>query len=114
VSSPSVPGRPCAECPWRRDVTPGQFPAERYDALRNTHGYRGREAPLGAPMFACHKSRDGQEFACAGWLAVEGHDHLGVRVAVAKGVIPSEALEPRDDWPDLYASYDEMAKAQGA
>jgi Family of unknown function (DUF6283) len=104
---------PCAECPFRRDTKPGQFPACRYEALTETTGRPGAEAPLGAPMFACHKSPEGREEACAGWLAVAGYEHIGVRLSVALGHLPAEALEPGDDWPDLFASYEEMAEAQG-
>lgn len=38
---------PCRECPWRRDVPPGQFDAGRYDALAVTVGGPGREVPVG-------------------------------------------------------------------
>ena len=105
---------PCAECPFRRDTEPGQFPACRYDALRATVGAPGREQPLGAPMFACHKTAEGNEQACAGWLAVSGAEHIGVRLAVATGRLPAEALAPREGWPALFDSYDEMAAAQGS
>lgn len=105
--------RPCAECPWRVDTPPGQFPAERYEALRHTTGEPGREAPLGAPMFACHKSPAGEEFYCSGWLAAVGLDHLGVRVLVSFGEIPSEALRPGDDWPELHPSYDALLDVHG-
>jgi Family of unknown function (DUF6283) len=104
---------PCAACPWRRDTDPGQFPACRYDALRDTAGRAGAEAPIGAPVFACHKSPEGREEACAGWLAVVGYDHIGIRLAVIQGQLPAEALSPGDGWPELFASYAEMAEAQG-
>ena len=65
-------------------------------------------------MFACHKSAEGKEIACAGWLAIEGHDHLGVRLAVVSGRIPGEALEPKPAWPGLFGGYDEMVQAQGS
>lgn len=104
--------RPCAECPWRCDTSPGQFPACRYDALRNTAGASGAEAGLRAPMFACHKTPDGQERACAGWLAAVGIDHLGVRLAVAQGCLDPRALSPGDGWPELFGSYEEMASTQ--
>lgn len=64
-------------------------------------------------MFACHKSTEDEPCACAGWLAVVGHAHVGVRLSVATGDLPVEALEPDEDWPELYSSYDEMADAQG-
>lgn len=104
---------PCEECPWRRDTPPGQFPAERYEALRTTRGARGEEAGVYAPLFACHKSAEGKEIACAGWLAVCGYDHLGIRIALMDGRIPPEAMEPGEDWPELFETYDEMAEAQG-
>lgn len=102
---------PCAACPWRRDTDPGQFPACRYDALAATVGAPGREAGVSAPMFACHKSPEGREEACAGWLAVAGIEHLGVRLAVALGDLPTSALRPGDNWPPLFDTYDEMAAA---
>ena len=106
--------RPCSNCPWRRDSTPGEFPPERYEALAATTGGAGREAPVGAPMFACHKTAAGKEIACAGWLAREGYHHLGVRMAVAMGRVDVAALEPGEDWPALYDSYDELASVNGA
>lgn len=109
-----VPHRryPCRECPWRRDTPPGQFAACRYEALAATTGSAGNEASLTAPMFACHKSPEGGEEACAGWLAAAGIEHLGVRLAVLAGRLPAEALQPGPDWPELFDSYQEMATVQ--
>lgn len=105
--------RPCGECPWRRDTPPGQFPASRYAELRRTSGEPGREAGLDAPLFACHASPDDAPRACAGWLAAVGLEHLGVRLAVLRGLIPGEAIRPGPDWPPLFPSYREMAARQG-
>lgn len=63
-------------------------------------------------MFACHKSTEGQEQACAGWLAVGGIEHIGVLLAVACGELPAKALNPGEDWPPLFNSYTEMAATQ--
>lgn len=104
--------RPCRECPWRRDTPPGQFPACRYGALRNTSGRRGAEAGVDQPWFACHMSPEGGEYACAGWLASVGLEHLGVRVALAAGRLPATAVSPGADWPPLFDSYEEMAATQ--
>lgn len=104
---------PCEECPFRKDTEPGQFPDDRYEALRSTRGAPGDEAPMDAPLFACHKSQDGKDLACAGWLAVCGYDHLGIRIAVLNGRLPPRVLRPGDPWPELFESYDEMAEAQG-
>ena len=103
---------PCANCPWRRDTPAGEFTAERYEALRATAGQPGGEAPIGAPLFACHKSVEGSEEVCAGWLAVAGGEHLGVRLAVIQGRLPGSALTPSTGWPDLFDNYDEMASTQ--
>lgn len=105
--------RPCANCPWRTDSPPGEFPPERYEALRVTAGRRGAEAALGAPLFACHKSTDGHDRVCAGWLATCGMEHLGIRYAVVIGRLPVEALQPGADWPELFESYDELAARNG-
>lgn len=102
--------RPCSNCPWRRDSPAGEFPVERYAALRETAGLPGSEAGLDAPLFACHKSEPGRDRACAGWLAVIGVDHLGVRLAVALGRLPVSALRPAEGWPELFGSYEEMAE----
>jgi hypothetical protein len=104
--------RPCAECPWVRDTPSGQFPAERYVALRHTTGDPGREAYLGAPMFACHKSTEANTMPCAGWLASVGYESLTVRMLLISGEIPKDAMQPGDDWPELFESYPEMAEAQ--
>lgn len=45
---------------------------------------------------------------CAGWLAVVGRDHLGVRFAVLTGRLPEEVLEPGRRWPQLYKSFTDM------
>ncbi|MGV9869741.1 DUF6283 family protein [Rhodococcus koreensis] len=104
---------PCAECPWRRDVAPGMFGRERFDALASTSGRPGHEAAVDAAMFACHKSAEGEEEACAGWLAVAGVEHLGVRLSVIRGRLDPAALARGDGWPDLFDSYAEMAATQG-
>lgn len=101
--------RPCNECPWRADAQPGRFPACRFEALRETTVQR-----VGAPLFACHKTPDGSDRTCAGWLAVVGHRHISVRLAVAQGRLDPAALEPADGWPALHGSYDELAEANGA
>jgi hypothetical protein len=95
----------CTECPWRRDVAVGRFPPERYAALRETC------EPGGLPMvFACHKTPEGEERACAGFLLVHGADNNRVRLAMMQGAYdPSEV---RASAP-LYDDFAEMARANG-
>jgi hypothetical protein len=65
-------------------------------------------------MFACHKTPEGREMACAGWLAAVGEENITVRYMVCLGEIPAEALRPGDDWPVLFDSYRELEETQAA
>jgi hypothetical protein len=105
--------QPCEECPWRRDTPPGQFPPERYEALRNTTGSPGQEAPFDAPLFACHKSSEEETMPCAGWLASVGYYNLHVRMLLAEGKIPPEAMRPSENCPELIGSYAELERIHG-
>lgn len=104
--------RPCPRCPFRKDAPPGEFPAGRYACLAKTAGEPGAEAAFDAPMFGCHQSKDARPYACAGWLAVVGREHLGVRLAVALRQLDPVALDPALDWPELFGSWRDMVEAQ--
>jgi hypothetical protein len=91
---------PCAECPWRRDVSTGKFPPERFRALAHC------AYDLARPIFACHMSKDGGEFACAGFLLQASIHNLGVRMS------RQDFSHVRSPYP-LYETYREMAVANG-
>ncbi|WP_433235347.1 DUF6283 family protein [Streptosporangium sp. CA-135522] len=120
MSTTEMPRRkfPCGECPWQVSAELGKFPAERYEELRATCQPNAAGVPPlpGTPMFGCHVGdpKTGEDLACAGWLAVEGFEHIGVRLALADGRIPASALQPGHNWPELYPSYEAMAEANGA
>jgi len=98
--------RPCDECPWRKDAEPGRFDEERWDALTcSSADDRGFGPSFDGVLFACHKTPEGGERACAGWLAMEGAQHPVVRLAVLTGSIPISALTPGSDWPDLHPDF---------
>lgn len=105
--------RPCAECPWRLDQPSGRFPADRYRALAATARHTDGICGVTAPLFACHKSTEGRDIACAGWLAVCGADQLNMRLAVVRGRLDGAALQPGQDWPDLHPDYIALAVANG-
>lgn len=108
------PVRPCDECPWRRDQPAGRFPPERYEQLAATSRTAAGHPELYDPLFACHKSREGRDLACAGWLAVAGVDHVRVRLAAACGHLDPAAMAPGAGWPPLYDTFQEMAAFNGA
>lgn len=96
--------RTCSQCPWRRDVPTGRFPPERYRALRKTcqQGFNR--------VFACHKSPEGGEFACAGYLMVAGDNNFRIRIARSKRLYDPDELVATGP---LYKSFAEMARANG-
>lgn len=94
----------CAECPWRRDVPTGRFPPERFERLRTTC-----EQAFG-PYFSCHKSTNDAPAICVGYLLVDGQNNFRVRLAQVRREFDPRGL--RAEGP-LYASYEEMAEANG-
>lgn len=94
----------CDECPWRMDVPPGRFPLERFAALRAT-----AEQGFGNKIFACHKTHEGEDQACVGFLLVAGHSNFAVRIAAIQGRFKYEELKATGP---LFDSYAEMEKAQ--
>jgi hypothetical protein len=97
--------KPCTECPWRRDVEPGRFPASRYRLLA------GSSYDISAMVFACHKSPEGREFACAGFLLRGAAHNLSVRMAAARGAYDFRAVQ--DGGFPLFDNYRQMAVANG-
>ncbi|MGA3979009.1 DUF6283 family protein [Ralstonia nicotianae] len=104
--------KPCASCPWRREAVASDIPnfdlvlAESLTAT--CPDQRGMRPDFGASMFACHQSKGGAEFACAGWLATVGSRHPGVRSAVLSGRLERGALAPGADWPALHDNYQQV------
>ena len=91
---------PCAECPWRRDVPTGKFPPERYVALATT------AYDMAGAVFACHMSKDGREFACAGFILQSSAHNFACRMAR----MPFDDV--RSPYP-LFETYRELAIANG-
>lgn len=90
----------CKSCPWRVDCEPmedipGGYSVKLHENLRGTcQSGIASAAPLiigGAlRVMACHYSKPGEEFACAGWLEnqIGPGNNLGVRLAVMSGRLP--------------------------
>jgi hypothetical protein len=98
--------RPCDECPWRKDAEPERFTRDRWDSLaRSSARPDGSSAEYFDPLFACHKTDEGKERVCAGWLAMEGINHPRIRLGLVVGEISSCSLEPKPGWPDLHPDF---------
>ncbi|KAB2852044.1 MAG: hypothetical protein F9K41_15395 [Sphingopyxis terrae] len=94
--------RTCSECPWLRATPIGRFPVERFVELATTadQGFNG--------VFACHKSPDGAEQACAGYLIVAGMNNWSVRLAAIRGRLDMAEISASGP---LYDSFAEMLTA---
>jgi hypothetical protein len=105
-------GKPCASCPWRREASADGIPNFNMALAEKLAGtcpdHQGMGPDVGASMFACHQSNQGEEFACAGWLAQVGERHPMVRLAVLSGRLDPKALEPGKEWPELHENYQEV------
>lgn len=104
--------KPCGACPWRKDSSAADIPAfsmqRAEDLAACSPDERNMGPDMGAPLFACHASNEGAEFACAGWLATVGHRHPGVRFAILREALSPDVLEPGPGWPELHATYPEV------
>jgi len=91
---------PCSECPWRTDVPVGKFPPERFRTLARC------AEDMSGVLFACHKSPEGGEFACAGFLLQSGAHNLLVRLS-------RELFTDLRSAHPLFPTYRAMAIANG-
>jgi len=104
--------KPCASCPWRVDATARDIPnfdlALAESLVHTCPDEKGMGPDFFAKVFACHQSKPGDEFACAGWLATVGHAHPRVRLTVSMGDVDAAALKPGKDWPKLHKNYQQV------
>lgn len=104
--------RPCASCPYRRDVPSGVWRRVEYAKLPPYDADTGSQ-PLA--LFQCHQRGvdDLRARMCSGWLATHpAEDLLSLRIAVSTGAITLEtyraALDYTTDTP-VFASGAEAA-----
>lgn len=96
------PIKQCVTCPWRVDADVNDIPnydRELHEGLDDTITKQGEElSGMLCPtmrIMACHYSKPGEEFPCAGWL----HNQLGpgnniaLRLRVAMGQIPPPEVD---------------------
>jgi len=105
----------CASCPWRvgcdpsRDI-PNGYSVELHQQLRLTIAAPGQLNLDKLPVTACHHSKPGKEFACAGWLhnQLGAGNNIGLRIAVTRGHMPAPVV----DGPQ-HETFDETLCAEG-
>jgi hypothetical protein len=104
ITGATAAPRPCATCPYRRNVPSGIWDPSEYVKLCR---YDGDTAYQDIAAFHCHRDPDD---LCAGWL---GHrdpvDLLAVRIGLLRGTIDPAALEYSTD-VELFASGAEAAE----
>lgn len=89
----------CKSCPWRIGCVPDRdiprYSRELHEGLRGTIKSGIDSLTSSLRIMACHYSKPGDEFACAGWLANQLGDgnHIGVRMAVSSGHLPLPDLD---------------------
>ncbi len=96
--------KPCADCPWRLDAPIGNFLPERFVNLAHT------SYDMNLAQFACHKSLEGSEIGCAGFLLAGAAHNLGTRLGLRAGTVDLDAVS--SDYP-LFPSFRAMAIANG-
>lgn len=97
--------KPCNECPWRTDVPTHRFKPERYRNLASS------AEDLSFILFACHKTNDGKEVACAGFLLRGATHNMAVRLARSRGDLKDGDVS--DGGYPLFENYRAMAVANG-
>ena len=90
----------CKSCPWRIDRVPDKdipnYREELHKNLTSTIANPG-EVRFGGVrhVMACHYSKPGAEFACAGWIHNQRGvgNNIGVRLALMSGAMPVPEID---------------------
>lgn len=113
---------PCKHCPWKKSSKAGgknipNFNVDMMRDLANTAPPKGSHDTDFRPIFACHDSKEGEEYGCAGYAARDGLDNLSLRFLVsAKDINLSEIItnaekhELYDNFHDMLDEYEKAAE----
>jgi len=100
----------CRNCPFRKDSPKAGEPGGSVPVSADIDQMRAGalKVTVGLSVMQCHKSSSRHPKPCGGYLSVVGYESVGVRLAVAMGVVdPSDVGKPVKG---LYASLTEMLK----
>lgn len=98
MTAPSI--RQCKSCPWRVDCVPDR---DIPNYVPDLHAKLDASIQSGLQtmfcrvrhVMACHHSKPGEEFPCAGWLhhQIGPGNNIGVRIAVMTGHYPVPEID---------------------
>lgn len=114
--SSSCADKPCPTCPWRKASATGggeipNFSIELMRQLANTVAPQGSDISWPRRVFACHSSKEGREYACAGYVAQEGATNVNLMMLG----IDVHQIKENCSGIDLYENFHEMlADYEGA
>lgn len=90
----------CRSCPWRVDCDPDTdipngYSRDMHKALACTIATPGTFRSSAGNHMACHYSKGGEEFHCAGWLynQLGTGNNIGLRMQVMAGLVPYPEVE---------------------
>lgn len=114
----SCADKPCPSCPWRRSSTVGGadipgFSIVDMRKLANTAPPRGTTHDGFRTIMACHHSRPGREYACAGYIARHGESNINVRLMAFAGADLNKVIA-NCAGIDLFDNFHEMLDAYEA
>jgi hypothetical protein len=96
---------PCRTCPWRVEQHADEIPGFVLDLAEGLVSTTSDQ--LGAPVFACHQSKNGREVVCTGWLWRYGWNSIAVRLAMLRREMTPDDLEP-DPTIELHETYEQV------
>lgn len=108
--------KPCPTCPWRKESTVGGaditgFSIVKMRRLLDTVPLSGSSHDGFYKVMACHHSKEGLEYACAGYIAQHGFQNINVRLLAAQGRIDINKIVDNCSELNLYPNFHEMLAA---
>lgn len=101
----------CSTCPWRRAVDPQNLGEGFGHVCKSKIGNRDASGTMSLKQvdgMACHRSTEGDPFACVGWMswAVGPGNNLGLRLRAMAGAFNPRALvllgEQRESFDEMF------------
>ncbi|MCY9872968.1 DUF6283 family protein [Vibrio barjaei] len=108
--------QPCKHCPWKKSSVKGGFNIPNFNmslmySLENTAPKKDcspEELDDFRKIFACHDSKEGNESACAGYVARDGQHNLNVRFLAATQKVNLQDIIDASEQHELYDNFHDM------